>query len=134
MCGIAGWVGPARGSGTAVTAALGAMADRGPDGRGWSAWSRGRDGLRTGVDGPVQDGEVVLGHLRLSIIDLSAGGRQPMSSEDGRWHLTYNGELYNYVELRHELEVAGWAFRTASDTEVLLRARGRHGAGTASRG
>lgn len=122
MCGIAGWIGRERGGGGRVEAALAAMANRGPDGRGWIAWSPTGEEPRRGVDIEAQDGEVVLGHLRLSIIDLSDGGRQPMSSADGRWHLTYNGELYNYVELRRELEAQGHGFRTASDTEVLLAA------------
>ncbi len=62
---------------------------------------------------------VALGHRRLSIIDLEGGG-QPMSTPDGRYHIVYNGELYNYVELRQDLEAQGVTFTTRSDTEVLL--------------
>jgi asparagine synthase (glutamine-hydrolysing) len=81
-----------------------AIAHRGPDGEGFH------------VDGPVG-----LGHRRLAIIDLVTGD-QPMGSEDGATWISYNGEIYNYRELRDELRTLGFAFRTTSDTEVILRA------------
>lgn len=65
---------------------------------------------------------VVLGHTRLSILDLSEAGQQPMSLGNGRWWITFNGEIYNYREIRTELESKGMTFRTDSDTEVLLAA------------
>ncbi|MFW8247745.1 N-acetylglutaminylglutamine amidotransferase, partial [Klebsiella pneumoniae] len=65
---------------------------------------------------------VALGQTRLSIIDLSSGGHQPMRSRDGRYLLVYNGEIYNYKELRRELQLAGFEFHSESDTEVLLSA------------
>ena len=77
---------------------------------------RGPDDAGLFVDGPVG-----LGHRRLSIIDLSHGGHQPMSSEDGSVHLVFNGEIYNYIELREDLRKRGHVFRSSSDTEVLLR-------------
>jgi len=80
------------------------MPYRGPDDRGAF--------LRPGIG---------LGHLRLSIIDLSPTGHQPMMSEDGRYAIIYNGEVYNYIELRQELEAKGHRFRSTSDTEVILR-------------
>lgn len=65
---------------------------------------------------------LVLGHRRLSIIDLSAGGHQPMAYQNGRYLITYNGELYNYIELKEMLKKAGCLFTTGSDTEVILAA------------
>lgn len=76
---------------------------RGPDGGGF--WS---------------SGPWFLGHRRLAIIDLSDSGAQPMATDDGRIVVTFNGEIYNYVELAQELRAKGYAFRTRSDTEVLL--------------
>ena len=77
---------------------------RGPDGRG-----------------ELLDQEVGLGHLRLSIIDVD-GGSQPISNEDGRLQVVFNGEIYNFVELREELESFGHRFKTRSDTEVIVHA------------
>lgn len=68
----------------------------------------------------VADGTLVFGHARLSIIDLSPGGSQPKQSDDGRFTLIFNGEIYNYRELRQELQSMGYSFHTNSDTEVLL--------------
>lgn len=76
---------------------------------------RGPDGFGTYVDGSIG-----LGHRRLSIIDLSEKAHQPMVSPDGRVAISYNGEIYNFRELRTELTKAGWQFRSRSDTEVLL--------------
>ncbi|MFH1537899.1 MAG: asparagine synthase (glutamine-hydrolyzing) [bacterium] len=81
------------------------LAHRGPD-----AW-----GLH--VSGPVG-----LGHRRLSIIDLSAAGKQPMCNEDETVWISYNGEIYNFLEIREELENLGHAFRSATDTEVVVHA------------
>src|SRR4029077_6981791 len=82
------------------------MAARGPDGFGeWCS----------------DDRRVGLGHRRLAIIDLSERGAQPMASADGQTVITYNGEIYNYRELRRELEAKGHVFRTQTDTEVLLQ-------------
>ena len=65
---------------------------------------------------------LVLGHRRLSLIELSMAGHQPMSYSDGRYTISYNGELYNYLEIRMELMGAGFKFNTNSDTEVILAA------------
>ena len=73
-----------------------------------------------------RDGRVGLAHRRLSIIDL-AGGQQPMSNEDGSLWTTYNGEIFNYLELRKDLEARGHRFRTKSDTEVILHAYEEYG-------
>jgi asparagine synthase (glutamine-hydrolysing) len=72
-------------------------------------------------------GEVALGHRRLSVIELSPLGHQPMASPDGRFHLVFNGEIYNHAALRSELEGLGHAFRSHSDTEVILAAYGEWG-------
>lgn len=77
---------------------------------------RGPDDQGIYIEGPV-----ALGHVRLSIIDLSAAGHQPMNYKD-RYCLTYNGEIYNYIELREELSRAGYSFKTKTDTEVVLAA------------
>ena len=88
-----------------ITPMLAAIAHRGPDGQG--VW---------------QDGGVALGHLRLSILDLSEAADQPMLSADGMGVLVYNGEVYNYREMRQELEREGVRFRSSGDAEVVLNA------------
>ncbi len=73
------------------------------------------------------DGTLGLGHRRLSILDLSSAGHQPMWDEDGRIGIVYNGEIYNFMELRRDLEAAGYRFHSRSDTEVLLHLYQEHG-------
>lgn len=109
MCGISGWVLP-EGS-PYGEADLRAMAD--------SLAHRGPDDFGLYRDPPAG---VALAHNRLSIIDLSPRGHQPMLSPEGDAVLCYNGELYNFRELRETLEAAGYRFRSASDTEVVLHA------------
>ncbi len=105
MCGIAGLVDPSM-PGANIRRTLQPMTDaiahRGPDDEGYYA-----------ADG------IGLGSRRLSIIDL-AGGRQPIASEDGRVQVVFNGEIYNYLDLRHSLIRAGHVFRTNSDTEIIV--------------
>lgn len=72
-------------------------------------------------EGVQVNAQCILGHRRLSIIDLSRDGHQPFLSEDGRFQIIFNGEIYNYIELREELRTLGWSFRTKTDTEVLLK-------------
>lgn len=108
MCGICGFLagpGPDSGLEAAARRMADTIAHRGPDGDG--VWADGEAG-------------VALGHRRLAIVDLSPLGRQPMESADGRWVVAYNGEIYNFQDLRAELEAAGHRFRGHSDTEVLL--------------
>ena len=113
MCGIAGFTThrhqPEKPE-MALAGMTNALSHRGPD-----------------AEGAYSDPAVRLGHRRLSILDL-AGGAQPMSSADGRWHIVFNGEIYNYVELRRDLEARGVMFQTQSDTEVLLQAWAEDGA------
>ncbi len=108
MCGICGI---ARTEGTVDMELIGSMSHtlrhRGPDDQGvWSSLDR----------------RVGLGHRRLSIIDLSAAGHQPMQDASGSLHISFNGEIYNYLDLREELRQLGHAFHTATDTEVILEA------------
>lgn len=79
-------------------------------------------------EGVFHEGWVHLGFVRLSIIDLTAAGHQPMASADGRHVIVLNGEIYNYIELREELSALGHVFRTRTDTEVLLAAYREWGA------
>jgi asparagine synthase (glutamine-hydrolysing) len=107
MCGIAGFlnVKGAPAAKPVVTRMTRALAHRGPDGEG--VWT---------------EGAVAFGHRRLAIIDLSPAAAQPMTSADGRFVMTYNGEIYNFRELRSELEARGRRFRSTSDSEVVLEA------------
>jgi asparagine synthase (glutamine-hydrolysing) len=106
MCGIAGvvnWDGP-RPDERVVRRMIGLVRHRGPD-----------------AAGVYLDGAAGLAHARLSIVDL-AGGKQPMTNEDGALWVTFNGEIFNHVELHRELEACGHRFATRSDTEVILHA------------
>lgn len=116
MCGIAGVVVLAGGSRERLerdaTAMADCMAHRGPDDHGlWTDMEAG----------------VALTHRRLSIVDLSPLGHQPMVSADGRYLITFNGEIYNFQELRAELEARGVKFRSHSDTEVMLECFSAYG-------
>lgn len=110
MCGIAGIWGKVEAD--ALAKMTNAQAHRGPD--------------DVGLYFDAENG-VGLGHRRLSIIDLSSSGHQPMSYGDGRYWITYNGEVYNYRELRRELEKYGHSFRSQTDTEIILAAYAQWG-------
>jgi asparagine synthase (glutamine-hydrolysing) len=106
MCGIAGYAGvdePEHARGI-LRKMVGAIAGRGPDGEGFEEWP-----------------QAWLGHRRLAIIDLSDAGRQPMLSDDRQTGVVFNGCIYNFVEIRTELERHGHRFRSQCDTEVLVR-------------
>lgn len=124
MCGIVGTI-AARGEVVRpdrLAAAARALDHRGPDDRGYLGWT-GSGPAKVGVEADVATGAIVgLAHRRLAILDLSAAGRQPMSSPDGTLHLVFNGEIYNYRELRAELERLGHRFVSQTDSEVLLAA------------
>jgi asparagine synthase (glutamine-hydrolysing) len=110
ICGVFGYRDGAPASEHEVRAMADAIAHRGPDGEGYFV-----------------DGAVGLGHRRLSIIDLSAAGAQPMHSASGRYVIVFNGEIYNYLELRQQLAASGVRFQSHSDTEVLLQLFERDG-------
>src|SRR5438128_12080248 len=118
MCGIAGII--ATDGGAPAREALHRMADamrhRGPD-----------------ADGYWYDESAGLAHRRLAIIDLSEAGRQPLSNEDGSVWVTFNGEVYNFQQLRRELEALGHRFRTRTDTEAIVHAYEQWGTGCVRR-
>ena len=143
MCGIAGLVAPGSVDSLAsrVRLATNQLAHRGPDGSGifsqaagMSDGSLSRDSrhVQLAPSGPLSSA-VCVGHSRLRIIDLTDAGAQPFPSADGRFVLAFNGAIYNYRELRHELGQLGAEFRSNSDTEVLLAAWERWAEGCLSR-
>jgi len=105
-----------------VTRMLQALAHRGPDGSGVFT-----------ADPDAGHPDLALGHTRLAILDLSPAGAQPMTSRDGRWTIVFNGEIFNYRELRGELacKLGPAPWRSSSDTEVLLEACVQWGVGRA---
>ena len=143
MCGIAAlFSSDPRPLGDLIQSMATAVRHRGPDGEGFAIFSA-RSFATTALGGvdtpagtydariayapirdakPVSDAVAALGHRRLSIIDLSPGGHQPMCTADRHYWIVYNGEIYNYVELRTELELLGHSFGSHSDTEVILSA------------
>jgi asparagine synthase (glutamine-hydrolysing) len=114
MCGIAGYLQfDGDGASPVLLRRMGdAIAHRGPDG-----------------EGVFVDGALGLTHRRLAIIDTSPAGHQPMATEDGRYIISYNGEVFNFQELRIELEALGWGFRSRTDTEVVLKSFAQWGTG-----
>lgn len=137
MCGIAGICAPAGVPLEALEEMALALEHRGPDGRGFALATPGQ---------PIVKGEELadpaarierptagFAHRRLTIIDLTDASAQPMLDEDAQVALAYNGEIYNYVELREELRVLGHGFRTSGDTEVLMRSYLQWGSGCVER-
>jgi asparagine synthase (glutamine-hydrolysing) len=123
MCGIAGFANADGSIDSALFDRLARRIDhRGPDDSGYLYYSP--DGLQLSRElrcaGPL--GRCALASRRLAILDLGEQGWQPMGTSDGRYYIVFNGEIYNYLELRHQLESAGHQFRSQSDTEVLLTA------------
>lgn len=109
MCGICGFTGRRQDQKAVIEKMMKSIEHRGPD-----------------SEGSFCGGEITLGFRRLSIIDLE-DGQQPMESADGNLHIVFNGEIYDYQELREELEAAGIPFRTHSDTEVLVNTIQQYG-------
>lgn len=127
MCGIFGWI-PYNNLDTTdlrktVNRVLKSMAHRGPDDYGYAVFDAASHRVYSENTNELPESfKCVIGQVRLSIIDLSPSGHQPMFSEDGRYVVVYNGEIYNYIELRDELEKEGVKFSTVNDTEVLMKA------------
>ena len=132
MCGICGWLSTNHQIDRSTLERMNNVArHRGPDDEGYALISRksvnlfcGRDSRSSNFplfpEGVFEDTFLAFGHRRLSILDLSMKGHQPMCSEDGKICVTFNGEIYNYIELRRELASKGHTFYSNSDTEVLI--------------
>ncbi len=119
MCGIVGYI---KTDGLVDREVFGRMRD--------SLSHRGPDDAGTHY---LNDGSIALGHRRLSFLDLSPSGRQPMSNSDGSIWIVFNGEIYNYIELREQLYTSGYTFRTNTDTEVIIAGYERWGIGVLQR-
>lgn len=123
MCGIAG-IFDSRGSFPLEYGRnmLDVLTHRGPDDSGMVLFDTRNGDLYTwpGENPDLKGGDLLLGHVRLSIIDLSRAGHQPMGTPDGKVWIVYNGEVFNYMELRRLLEAKGYEFRSRTDTEVVL--------------
>jgi len=126
MCGIAGIKNfngkPVKPDEIVLMADL--MRHRGPDDHGYAFFNSSGKCFSEGRDIPASQNHAVmaLGHRRLTIIDLQETGRQPMSSQQQRFWITFNGEIYNYIELREQLKSLGHTFTSTGDTEVILKA------------
>lgn len=147
MCGISGLLGPQRVDLAALRRMTDLIRHRGPDDEGYAVFGPDGAACLAGDDtdpaalhaavpyrptgllraGGITSPRVALGHRRLSIVDLSPLGHQPMCCPRGRYWITYNGEVYNHVELRVQLEAAGHTFVSHSDTEVILAAYAQWG-------
>src|SRR6185369_3179623 len=112
MCGIAGFFSKEIAQREVIESMTDALVHRGPDAHGY-----------------YQNNHLALGHRRLSIIDLDARSNQPFFSQDGRYVMVYNGEIYNFKTVAKDLVDAGIVLRTTSDTEVVIEAFALWGAG-----
>lgn len=126
MCGIAGILSPNLKVLSSIFAMTAVQAHRGPDGQGHVFLSNRESLFSTNSNKIAQihiaDPCLAMGHRRLAIIDCTDAGRQPMSINNDQLWITYNGEVYNYIELREELASNGFRFRSATDSEVVLAA------------
>lgn len=147
MCGISGLISPTRVDLAALNRMTNLIRHRGPDDEGYVIFNNDKAVCLSGKDthpditkasiphGPIRTLEawndwkpsIGFGHRRLSIVDLSPVGHQPMSYQNGRYWIIYNGEIYNYLELREELKKFGYSFISDSDTEVILAAYAQWG-------
>ena len=107
MCGLSGIFSASKIELATIEKFNRSLAHRGPDGEGYALF---------------ENNTLALAHRRLSILDLSEGGKQPKFSHNNRYCITYNGEVFNFIEIRKELEADGIKFSTDSDTEIILEA------------
>jgi asparagine synthase (glutamine-hydrolysing) len=135
MCGIAGFLtrAPAGIEVATIRRAVDSLEHRGPDDFGFLSLAPQGNYLGRDFARHPRHAWLSLVHRRLAILDRSPAGRQPMATEDGRHHIVFNGEIYNYLELRAELEALGHSFRSDTDTEVLLKACVQWGAAALNR-
>lgn len=138
MCGIAGILrrrGGRPGDRERIVAMTDRLVHRGPDDHGylWMDVASGRHALGQSVDQAPESCDLALGSRRLAILDLTEHGRMPMANSRGDLFITYNGEVYNYVELRDQLRGLGHVFATGTDTEVVLHAYAEWGADCVTR-
>ena len=110
MCGIVGFTNTINDSNVVIGRMMDRIRHRGPD-----------------AEGKYVDGDIALGHRRLSIIDVSSQGDQPIFNEDGSLVLVFNGEIYNFQEIREKLVAAGHIFKTKTDSEVLIHGYEEYG-------
>jgi asparagine synthase (glutamine-hydrolysing) len=143
MCGILGIISPDLPPTTAIREALNSIQHRGPDDEGYvfldtsdgnciqAIGAESCSGLQGNYahvkDVDITRSDVLLGHRRLAIIDVSSKGHQPMSFDNGNLWITYNGEIFNYKELKSELQDSGYHFSSGTDTEVILAAYSKWG-------
>lgn len=130
MCGIAGILTTdSSGIHTSVLQSLSnTLGDRGPDDLGFLGWDGNSPPKISRHPQAVEGSRITMIHRRLSILDLSPAGWQPMGTPDGRYYIVFNGEIYNYLELQAQLQVLGHQFHSHGDTEVLLAAYTQWGA------
>ncbi len=129
MCGIGGIVrfNSKKIDSQILTSISNSLKHRGPDDQGFLGWSRTAPVKLSRNPADVEDFPICLFHRRLSVLDLSPAGWQPMSTPDGRYYIVFNGEIYNYLELQTQLQSLGKQFYSHSDTEVLLAAYAQWG-------
>jgi asparagine synthase (glutamine-hydrolysing) len=133
MCGFAAIVGADRAASTDAWTMLASIRHRGPDGAGVATFSPDGVDVQRSPDDDASGGDVALAHARLAIIDLSDAGFQPMTDETGRIWTVFNGEIFNFRELRAQLEDRGHRFASSTDSEVLVHGYEEWGSGLVDR-
>lgn len=132
MCGIAGILSRSNSLDKELIVSMtNAIRHRGPDDEGFLSYNSGNNSVKLHDSrdnfSPVDDCSLLFGHRRLSILDLTKSGHQPFTDSTGRYYIVYNGEIYNYIELREKLISKGYVFKSGTDTEVLLNMYSEYG-------